>query len=78
MAQLKQSLVNKSLGEVNVSQLADGRVGIKATILMRPNGIENAQTGLALDGSFSMQDMYGHSNDVLQDSIFAWTTRCLR
>lgn len=71
MAQLKQSLVNKSLGEVNVSQLEDGRVGIKATILMRPNGIENAQTGLALDGSFSMQDMYGHSNDVLQDSIFA-------
>ena len=71
MAQLSQKLVHKSLGEVNVTRTDNGTLKIKTTVLMRPSGVENSQTGLALDGSFSMQEMYGHSEDVLMDSIFA-------
>ena len=70
MAQLKQSLVHKNLGEVNVKQLPDGRLSIKATILMKPNNIENAQTGLAIDGSRSMQDIFGFSDNII-GGIFA-------
>lgn len=70
MAQLKQTKVNANLGEVNIKTLAGGRLGIKATILMKPNNIEHAQTGLAIDGSKSMQDIFGFEDNCLAGSIF--------
>ncbi len=55
MAQLSHPV--EPFGEVNVYKSATG-LSIKATILMVPN-VENAQTGLAIDASASMQPMYG-------------------
>lgn len=60
MAQLNSTLVNKAFGEVNVWP-QNGLLHVKATILMKPR-VENAQTGLALDGSASMQDLFGYAN----------------
>lgn len=56
MAQL--SSVVEPYGEVNVFPEGDGKVRIKATILMKPD-VEGAQTGLAIDGSKSMAEMFG-------------------
>ncbi len=50
-------------GEVNVYPQADGSLKIVATILMEPD-IEGARAGLALDGSASMQKMYGANAPV--------------
>ncbi|WP_439631570.1 VWA domain-containing protein [Gemmata sp.] len=56
MAQLTQPV--EPFGEVNVYRRPDGALEVVATILMEPD-IEGARTGLALDGSASMQKMYG-------------------
>jgi hypothetical protein len=45
-------------GEVNVYPSAGGKVRVVATILMEPHR-EGAQTGIALDGSGSMSELYG-------------------
>jgi hypothetical protein len=45
-------------GEVNVYPTAGGKVRVVATILMEPHR-EGTQTGIALDGSGSMQPVYG-------------------
>src|SRR5688572_11637696 len=56
MAQLKN--VVEPFGEVNVYPQAGGKVRVVATILMEPRR-EGTQTGIALDGSGSMADLYG-------------------
>jgi len=61
MAQLAQPV--EPFGEVNVYPRPDGSLDIVATILMEPD-IEGARTGLALDGSASMQKMYGANAPV--------------
>src|SRR3954468_2283304 len=55
-------------GEVNVHPQADGSIQVVATILMEPD-VEGARCGLALDGSASMQKMYGANRAI--SSIFA-------
>jgi hypothetical protein len=56
MAQLKK--VVDPFGEVNVYTAGPGRVRVVATILMEPRK-EGTQTGIALDGSGSMAEVYG-------------------
>jgi hypothetical protein len=56
MAQLKK--VVEPFGEVNVYPGAGGRTRVVATVLMEPHR-EGTQTGIALDGSGSMQALYG-------------------
>ena len=56
--QLKK--VHEAFGEVNVYPLPGGNVRVVATILMEPHK-EGAQTGIALDGSGSMSELYGVS-----------------
>ena len=56
MAQLTS--VVEPYGEVNVFAEDDGSIRVKATILMKPE-VEGAQTGLAIDGSKSMSDLFG-------------------
>ena len=68
MAQLDSSKTVDPFGEVNVFQEADGRLRVKATVLMRPQ-VEGAQTGLAIDGSNSMNQMFGASGAV--SALFA-------
>jgi hypothetical protein len=58
MAQLNSSKVVEPYGEVNVFTEDDGRIRVKATILMKPE-VEGAQTGLAIDGSKSMSELFG-------------------
>jgi len=57
-------------GEVNVFK-ENGKISVKATVLMVPD-VENARTGLALDASASMKDMYGVSR--LVNPIFGAAT----
>lgn len=45
-------------GEVNIFPDGEDAIRVKATILMKPE-VEGAQTGLAIDGSKSMSDMFG-------------------
>src|SRR3954447_5816920 len=56
MAQLKK--VVDPFGEVNVHPQAGGKLRVTATILMEPRK-EGTQTGIALDGSGSMANLYG-------------------
>src|ERR1700751_1352069 len=56
MAQLKK--VVGPFGEVNVHPQAGGKVRVTATILMEPRR-EGTQTGIALDGSGLMAELYG-------------------
>ncbi len=56
MSQLKK--VVEPFGEVNVYPADHGRQRVVATILMEPHK-EGAQTGIALDGSASMAELYG-------------------
>ena len=49
MSQLDSSKTVDPFGEVNVFTEPDGRIRVKATILMRPH-VGGAQTGLAIDG----------------------------
>ena len=67
MAQLNSSKVVEPYGEVNVFNEADGRIRVKATILMKPE-VEGAQTGLAIDGSKSMSELFGGA--VAMSDIF--------
>lgn len=69
MAQLASNLVLEPFGEVNAWKQQDGSIDIKATILMKPV-IEHAQTGLAIDASASMSDMFGGGPQVVS-SLFA-------
>lgn len=57
MAQLDNSIVVAPFGEVNVFHETGGP-RVVATIPMKP-AVENAQTGLAIDGSNSMKQMFG-------------------
>jgi hypothetical protein len=45
-------------GEVNIYPSSGGKVRVTATILMEPRK-EGTQTGIALDGSYSMEKLYG-------------------
>ena len=56
MAQLKK--VVDPFGEVNVHHQPGGALRVSATILMEPRR-EGTQTGIALDGSASMSNLYG-------------------
>lgn len=56
MAQLKSAV--EPFGEVNVYPQPDGSIRVTATILMEPRR-EGTQTGIALDGSGSMSNLYG-------------------
>ncbi len=58
MSQLKH--VVEPFGEVNVYPLAGSKTRVVATVLMEPSR-EGSQTGIALDGSGSMQHLYGIS-----------------
>lgn len=58
MAQIPSSRVVEPFGEVNVRRQADGSLRVRATILMTP-AVEGAQTGLAIDGSASMKELFG-------------------
>ena len=68
MSQLDSSKTVEPFGEVNVFQEPDGSLRVRATILMRPQ-VEGAQTGLAIDGSNSMNQMFGASGAV--SALFA-------
>jgi hypothetical protein len=57
--QIPSNLLNDLFGEVNVIAYSD-RLEVTATILLEPNK-EGSQTGVALDGSASMQKALGHS-----------------
>src|SRR5712671_3067398 len=71
MTQLKR--VVEPFGEVNVHPGAGGKVRVVATILMKPQR-EGTQTGIALDGSGSMADLYTVPEESagLLGSIFGW------
>jgi len=56
MAQIKKSV--DPFGEVNVYSKPGGAIRVVATILMEPRR-EGTQTGIALDGSASMANLYG-------------------
>src|SRR5262245_43505903 len=56
MSQIKK--VVEPFGEVNVYPAPGGKTRVVATILMEPRR-EGTQTGIALDGSGSMADLYG-------------------
>src|SRR6476661_7244822 len=67
MSQLKR--VVEPFGEVNVYP-SGGKVRVVATILMEPRR-EGTQTGIALDGSGSMADLYGiDSGSRIVSSLF--------
>lgn len=68
MAQLKN--VQDPFGEVNVKVTAGGKVKVSATILMEPHK-EGAQTGIALDGSGSMSNLYGVNGGGALSSVFS-------
>ena len=73
MAQLKR--VVEPFGEVNVYPAAGGKVKVVATILMEPDR-EGTQTGIALDGSGSMSDLYGVDGGArIVSSLFAQKKR---
>jgi hypothetical protein len=71
MTQLKH--VVEPFGEVNVHPAAGGKVHVIATILMKPQR-EGTQTGIALDGSGSMADLYAVPEESagLLGAIFGW------
>jgi hypothetical protein len=67
MSQLKK--IVEPFGEVNVRPTGGGKVRVTATILMEPH-IEGAQTGIALDGSGSMAQLYGVTSGGALSPIF--------
>jgi hypothetical protein len=71
MAQLPSTKVVEPFGEVNIWPQPDGSLRVRATILMTP-AVEGAQTGLAIDGSNSMKQMFGAGGAV--SALFASTT----
>jgi hypothetical protein len=69
MAQVKK--VVDPFGEVNVHPAGGGKVRVTATILMEPRR-EGTQTGIALDGSGSMEALYGSEQGGFLASLFGW------
>ena len=67
MAQIKN--VVDPFGEVNVHSMADGSLRVTATILMEPRR-EGTQTGIALDGSGSMSNLYATESAGFFASLF--------
>jgi hypothetical protein len=67
MSQLRK--VSQPFGEVNVYQATGGKVRVVATILMAPQK-EGTQTGIAIDGSGSMSEVFG----VVQEpeGVLSW------
>src|SRR5260370_17834913 len=63
MSQLKR--VVEPFGEVNVYPASGGKIRVVATILMEPRK-EGTQTGIALDGSGSMSNLYGEGGGLNQ------------
>lgn len=63
MTQLSSTKVVEPFGEVNVLPQLDGSMRVRATILMKPQ-VEDARTGLAIDGSVSMKPNFGVSGAV--------------
>lgn len=73
MTQLKQ--VVEPFGEVNVHPGSTGKKKVIATILMEPRK-EGSQTGIALDGSGSMYEVYGgDTGGGLLASLFGWKSQ---
>jgi hypothetical protein len=74
MTQINQ--VVDPFGEVNVYQAGNGKVRVTATILMEPRK-EGTQTGIALDGSYSMEKLYGGVEETggFLASLFGLSTR---
>jgi hypothetical protein len=66
MAQLKK--VVDPFGEVNVYAAGPGKVRVVATILMEPRK-EGTQTGIALDGSGSMANLYGGGHGATHNQV---------
>lgn len=56
--QIPNNLLNPAFGELNIAKRS-GRLDIVLTVLMEPQK-EGSQTGVALDGSASMQNAFGH------------------
>jgi hypothetical protein len=70
MAQVKK--VVDPFGEVNVHPAGGGKVRVTATILMEPRR-EGTQTGIALDGSGSMESLYGAAQGGgFLANLFGW------
>src|SRR5438034_11125151 len=67
MAQLKK--VVEPFGEVNIHPASGGRTRVTASILMEPSR-EGTQTGIALDGSGSMEGMYAVESPGFFASLF--------
>jgi len=67
MSQLKK--VVEPFGEVNVYPASGGKVRVTATILMEPHR-PGTKTGIALDGSGSMGNLYGINSGIATSSIF--------
>src|SRR4249919_481241 len=67
MAQLKK--VVEPFGEVNVYPVAGRKTRVVATILMEPRR-EGTQTGIALDGSGSMEGLYKSPEEGFFASLF--------
>src|SRR5215213_9662493 len=57
--QVASNILHEAFGELNISPRAD-RAEVVLTILMEPVK-EGSQTGVALDGSSSMQDPFGRA-----------------
>lgn len=66
MAQLASNLVQEPFGEVNAWVHPDGTIEVKATVLMKPV-VEHARTGLAIDASASMAEMFGCGKQVISN-----------
>ena len=59
--QMPNDLLNKSFGELNIIKQGD-KLNVVLTVLIDPSQSssgENWQTGVAIDGSYSMMDMFG-------------------
>jgi hypothetical protein len=67
MTQLRKTV--EPFGEVNVHPAASGQIEVTATILMTPQR-EGTQTGIALDGSGSMSDLYGQAQRSMFSGLF--------
>lgn len=64
--QLPNNLVNPLFGEVNVQPLSGGKTHVVATILMDPVK-EGTQTGVAIDGSGTMQTAFGKTFNFVKN-----------
>lgn len=72
MAQVSSHLTETPFGEVNAWRNEDGSVRVKATVQMKPS-VEHARTGLAIDGSNSMSELFG--GDTQLSAFFSGLTK---